>query len=143
MDRRTSQTARASVLVLEDDLEFGGFLAAVCRERGFTATNVASPDEACLRMEKNPCDVLVADLNLRGLDCIDVVRRIKAAWPDVTVVAMTALGSGEEAARARDAGASEYLVKPFDWEELVLRIERALDRRDTSLEYARARRAVH
>ena len=101
----SSVIAAISVLILEDDFEFGTFLAGVCRLHGYSAANVVSPAEAEWQLGQKVYDVLVADLNLRDVDCIDVIATLKAAWPDMVIIAMTIPSNGEQP-RARRAGST-------------------------------------
>jgi DNA-binding response OmpR family regulator len=115
--------ARASVLIVEDDRVYVEFLATVCNDHGLLATPATSFADAARQLRLRPYDVLVVDLDARDHDGMDLIRRVRNEWPTIPVVGMTTGG------RTHSAGAWDYLLKPFHWEELILRIDRAASRR--------------
>jgi DNA-binding NtrC family response regulator len=138
----TSVAGKASILIVDDDVELGRYTADVCRDAGHSATSVTAGSEALSVLRQRRYDLLISDVRMPQLDGIELMTRVKQAWPEVAMIAVTAYGSLPTAERALRAGAYEYLQKPFQPEELLTRIGRALERRDNMLELARLRSEV-
>ena len=115
---------RFHVMVVDDErtqLEFvGGFL----RKAGFDVVLMESAAQAAERFRKEPFDLVLTDQRMPEMSGIDLLKQCRAADPEVAVVIMTAYGSIETAVSAMKEGATDYLTKPLNLEELLLRIER-------------------
>ena len=109
---------------------------------GFNATARTSADAALLDLSQREFDAVVTDLNMRGINGIELCSRITGGWPDMPVIVMTAFGSLETAVAAIRAGAYDFLTKPFEVDELVLVLKRAIQHRDLREEVKRLRREV-
>ncbi|WP_437597865.1 sigma-54 dependent transcriptional regulator [Sorangium sp. So ce590] len=130
-------------LIIDDDEAMCAWLAADLRSRGVEATTQTSPAEALSLLEEDErFDVLLTDLNMRGMDGIAVCRRAAEIRPDLPVVVITAFGSIETAVEAIRAGAYDYVTKPVDIEALALALERAIAHHALKAEVRRLRRAV-
>ncbi|WP_437575470.1 sigma-54-dependent transcriptional regulator [Sorangium sp. So ce887] len=130
-------------LIIDDDEAMCAWLAADLRSRGVEATTRTSPAEALSLIEEDErFDVLLTDLNMRGMDGIAVCRRAAEIRPDLPVVVITAFGSIETAVEAIRAGAYDYVTKPVDIEALALALERAIAHHALKAEVRRLRRAV-
>jgi DNA-binding NtrC family response regulator len=138
----TNPDPRGSVLVVDDDIELGHLVADIARDNGFEAHTTANPAEALRRLEEHPVDLVITDVRMPGMDGVELIGRIKAFDPRIAVIAVAAFGSLDTAVRAVRAGAYDYLPKPFQSTDLVLRMERALERRVMSLELSRLRSEV-
>ena len=116
------------VLVVDDDAPIRRMLVRTLTAEGFEAT--ASPDggAALAAIEGSAPDVLVLDVSMPGLDGLEVCRRVRAKGLGFPVLLLTARDAVAERVAGLEAGADDYLVKPFAPEELVARI-RALLRR--------------
>ncbi len=130
-------------LIIDDDEAMCAWLAEDLRSRGVEATTRTSPAEALSLIEEDErFDVLLTDLNMRGMDGIAVCRRAAEIRPDLPVVVITAFGSIETAVEAIRAGAYDYVTKPVDIEALALALERAIAHHALKAEVRRLRRAV-
>jgi two-component system response regulator MprA len=121
------------VLVVEDEPSISGFVRRGLIFEGFEVDVVADGHEALASLRKEQPDVLVLDLMLPGVDGIDITRRIRSAETAdnaarLPILMLTARDSVADRVAGLDAGADDYLVKPFDFDELVARV-RALLRR--------------
>lgn len=117
------------LLIVDDEDDFTVSLARGLREQGY-ATDVAADGEVALELDEvNDYDLVILDLNLPGLDGIEVCRRMRAARPALLILMLTARERLTDRILGLDAGADEYLVKPFHLAELTARL-RALLRRD-------------
>ena len=115
---------RFHVMVVDDEptqLEFvGGFL----RKAGFEVVLMDSAAQALERFRKEPFDLVLTDQRMPEMSGLELLKQCRAAAPEVNVIIMTAYGSIETAVSAMKEGATDYLTKPLNLEELLLRIER-------------------
>ncbi|HRG95692.1 MAG TPA: sigma-54 dependent transcriptional regulator [Polyangiaceae bacterium] len=115
------------------------YLEAELVSRGFAVTTRTSARAALALLETEELDVVVTDLNLGGLDGLGLCAQVVEARPDLAVIIITAFGSLETAVATIRAGAFDFVAKPFDIEELILAVERALRQRELELEVRRLR----
>jgi DNA-binding response OmpR family regulator len=116
------------ILVVEDEPLIARFLARGLRSEGYTIAVAADGERALSRLEDGGWDMVVLDLLLPGVDGMEVLREISGRRLDVPVLVLSARRSVEVKVAALDAGASDYLAKPFAFDELLARV-RALLRR--------------
>ena len=116
------------VLVVEDDPRISRRLAAVLEEAGYAVDAVDNGEEAWFRGDTEDYDAVVLDLGLPRMDGLTVLRQWREGGRNVPVLILTARGAWAERVAGIDAGADDYLVKPFVMEELLARL-RALLRR--------------
>ncbi len=116
------------VLVVEDDPRIARRLISVLREAGYAVDGVDNGEEAWFRGDTEDYDAVILDLGLPRMDGLTVLRKWREAGRDVPVLILTARGAWAERVAGIDAGADDYLAKPFVMEELLARL-RALLRR--------------
>jgi two-component system response regulator MprA len=116
------------ILVVEDDTRLAATLERVLVAEGHGVEVVGDGLQALRRAREQPFDVVVLDIMLPSLDGVGVCRRLRAASATLPILLLTALGGTDERVKGLDAGADDYLVKPFAYEELLARV-RALLRR--------------
>jgi two-component system copper resistance phosphate regulon response regulator CusR len=116
------------VLLAEDDDHLREVLERGLRENGYVVDSVATGDDALHMLEVNEYALAVLDWRMPGLPGIDVVIGLRRKAIPVGVLMLTARDSRSDRVQGLDAGADDYLVKPFDFEELLARL-RALQRR--------------
>jgi two-component system KDP operon response regulator KdpE len=119
--------AARRVLVCDDEPQILRALRVVLREAGFEAVPVATGEEALDRAAVRPPDAAIVDLVLPDLDGIDVCRRLRE-WSQMPIIVLSAVGDEDEKVRALEAGADDYVTKPFGPRELVARLQAALRR---------------
>ncbi|QQQ80682.1 response regulator transcription factor [Saccharothrix sp. 6-C] len=120
------------MLLVEDDRELVELLAAALRDEGY-AVDVALDGQRGLHLAlTRPYDVVVIDRGLPGLDGLDLLVRLRSRSVRARALILTALGTVHDRIDGLDAGADDYLVKPFDLDELSARL-RALCRRALEL----------
>ncbi|HTJ46177.1 MAG TPA: sigma-54 dependent transcriptional regulator, partial [Kofleriaceae bacterium] len=132
----------ARVLVVDDDPVMCNMVVTGLAKRGFQAEAVTAGAEAFERLRAEDYDVVVTDLNMRGMNGNELCARIVADRPDVPVIVITAFGRMESAIDALRAGAHDFLPKPFAIDHLVMSIERAVKHRRLREEVVRLRRAA-
>lgn len=116
------------ILLIEDSAKLVDSLRLGLTKSGYEVAS-ASNGELGLRMAlSGPWDVVVLDLMLPGLDGLEVLKRLREAGSDTHVLILTALGAVEDRIRGLQAGADDYLGKPFSFDELLARVQ-ALTRR--------------
>ena len=116
------------VLLVEDEPALATALADVLGAAGFLVERAADGESALSLGQIDPFDAVVLDLGLPKLDGVTVLQRWRAAGVDVPVLVLTARGRWPEKLAAFSAGADDYVTKPFEMEEVVVRL-RALMRR--------------
>lgn len=117
------------VLVVEDEDKIAQFLKKGLAEKGYSVEAVGDADAALLRLEGTPYDLVILDLLLPGSrDGLELCREIRARGTPSKILMLTARDTVENKIEGLDAGADDYLVKPFSFRELLARL-RALSRR--------------
>ena len=138
------------ILVVEDNQATSDLVFEVLSQEGYVVARATSGEDGIALMEQQQADLVLLDLMLPGIDGFEVCRRLKARWSDgdgqfLPIVMLTARGSNQDVVAGLEAGADEYLRKPFEIDELLLRVramlrivdnERALARRNRELEAA-------
>jgi len=118
------------VLIAEDDRQLRTAIVRGLREASYDVDQASTGPQAESMAESNSYDVIILDLLLPGGDGRDVCRAIRARGDQVPILMLTALDGVEQRIEGLDAGADDYLTKPFDFGELLARL-RALTRRRT------------
>ena len=121
--------AQTRILVVDDELVIRESLAEWLRRDGYEVSSVESGEEAFKLMKHKGFDILLLDLQLDGMSGMDVLSRVKDEYPDIDVIMITAFGSVPSAVQAMKFHAFDYLLKPFDPDELVVIIKRLVDHR--------------
>jgi len=112
------------VLVVEDDGELQEALCDTLRMSGFKVVCAGDGEEALRCMEMHDIALVVSDVQMRPMDGVTLLRRVKARLPELPVVLMTAYGTIQRAVSAMREGAADYLVKPFEASVLVEMVTR-------------------
>ena len=120
-------SAVSAILLIEDDPALRRALRTTLRSREFEVLEAATGETALVVAADGRPDVVILDLGLPDLDGLDVLRRLRV-FSDVPVIVLTARDEQSEKVRSLDAGADDYVTKPFDTEELLARIRAALRR---------------
>ena len=118
------------ILIVEDDAETAAFIERGLGDLGNHVTSIGDGDEALNLALSQDFELLILDRMLPGIDGLSVLRRLRAAGLAAPVLLLTALGSIEDRVEGLDAGADDYLQKPFAFSELAARVN-ALGRRST------------
>lgn len=116
----------ARILVVDDDESLRRVTQVQLEQSGFETKTAADGKEALAELQKAPFQLVVTDLKMPGMSGLELLRRIRADYPEVIVVVITAYGTVESAVEAMRAGAYDYITKPVHPEELELVARRAL-----------------
>jgi two-component system, NtrC family, response regulator PilR len=134
------------IVVVDDELSMREFLAILLRQEGYQVRAVPSAEEAMSAVEVEWPRLVLTDLNLPGDDGIDLLKTLKARaatlQKDVSVVVVTAYGTTESAIEAMRMGASDYVLKPFNNDELRLVVRKALGLQELEAENLRLKLAL-
>ena len=120
------------ILLVEDDRKISRDVSEALQAAGYAVDSVANGEDAWFQGDTEEYDAVVLDLGLPGLDGLSVLKRWRAGGQQRPVLVLTARGSWTERVEGIDAGADDYLVKPFQMDELLARV-RALIRRSVGL----------
>jgi two-component system response regulator AtoC len=122
------------VMVIDDDPGVREYLEALVSRQGHEATAVSSGEEALRALERIRPDLITLDVVLEGMDGLETLRQLKKRVPDVPVVMLSGHGQARTIVEAMRLGASDFLRKPFEVEELELAFQKALENRALRLE---------
>jgi two-component system response regulator AtoC len=118
--------ANASVLVVDDDPAVGKVLAALLGQAGIACRTVGDAPAALLVLGAHPIDVVVTDLRMPGPSGVDLLQDVTAKWPEIPVIMLTAHGNVGVAVEAMKKGAADFLLKPFDREEILFAVRKQI-----------------
>ncbi len=126
-----------SVLVVDDEAFLRKTLRSSLTASGFMVEEACSGEEALSVVQQRPFDVALLDVNMPGMGGLEACRRIRAAKPNAGIVMVTVRDAEDDKVNALEAGADDYVTKPFQLRELIARL-RAVLRRTRSLGVAEA-----
>jgi DNA-binding NtrC family response regulator len=121
--------AAAQLLLVEDDNAMREMLESLFRQEGYLVSEASSASAALDLVRQTDFDVVLSDIKMPGKSGLELVGELRELRPDTPVVLMTAFGSIDTAVDAMRAGAFGYTTKPFQPEEVLRTVKRALDRR--------------
>src|SRR5579872_6497544 len=122
------KTKPIRVLVADDEPAMRRGICASLSARGYTLGEARTGEEAVGAIREQPADVVLLDINMPGIGGIEACRRIRSSWPGIGIVMITVRDSEEDTVAALEAGADDYVTKPFRVRELLARVS-ALVRR--------------
>ncbi|MEV8390549.1 MULTISPECIES: response regulator transcription factor [unclassified Streptomyces] len=128
------ESGRIHVLVVEDDDTIGRHLETGLRGNGYAPAWSRTGAGALAEAARTPYDVLLLDLGLPDMDGLDVARALRARFPELLIVILTARTDDIDVIAGLDAGADDYLVKPFSLTVLLARLRAHLRRRSLGAE---------
>ena len=131
-----------SILVVDDERAIQDSIAWCLRADGHDVRTASDGEEAMAIMADQSFDLIISDIIMPGLSGVDLLRKAHVLQPQTLFVLITAFATVETAVEALRDGASDYIVKPFKFDDLRLRVRRLLEHQAASQESARFRRAV-
>jgi len=117
----------ASILIVDDEPQIRRVLRATLSSQGYTVAEARTGDDALEQIRGQRPDLILLDVNMTGRSGLEVCREIRAS-SDIPIIMLTVRNSEHAKVQALDAGADDYVVKPFGSEELMARIRAALRR---------------
>jgi two-component system KDP operon response regulator KdpE len=127
---------RSSVLLVDDESALRTVLKHSLSASGFTVEEASSGQAALESLQRNPSDLVLLDLNMPGINGIDACRRIRGISPRAGIVVVTVRDWEEDKVRALEAGADDYVTKPFKLRELIARLQALLRRTQAQAQQA-------
>ena len=122
--------ALAPILVVDDESEMRSALSHALTRNGFSVESAASGTEALVKIKKDPISLVITDLKMPEMSGMEVLGAVKKATPGIPVIVITAYGSIHNAVEAMQAGAADYLLKPFSFETLATTVKKVLGSAD-------------
>lgn len=118
-----------NILIIDDEKSLLDLLSVVLKKEGYRVKTCLSPSRGFDLLEKESFDLLVCDIKLPEISGMEVLKYVRENKPDLPVIMITAYGSLKQAVEALKAGAIDYILKPFDVEELKIIIAHELEKR--------------
>lgn len=115
--------AYMNVLIIEDEAKVANNLKLSLEEYGYSASVAFDSTMGIKLLNQKHFDILVSDVILPGKNGFDLCKEVRNSHPNIKIIMLTALGSIEDKVEGLEAGADDYLVKPFDLRELIARIK--------------------
>jgi len=115
------------IMVVDDELAMRESLAAWLVKDGFEVATADGAEQALALMKETTFDLVFVDIKMPGMDGLELLRRLRSGYPQTYVIIITAYGSIDTAVEAMKLGATDYLVKPFDPEQLMVLIDKTLE----------------
>ncbi len=135
--------AAMRILVVDDERSLRELLAIVLRREGHDVLLAENGKMALAALARGPVDLLISDIKMPDMSGVDVLRAAKEADPGLPAIMMTAFASTETAVEAMRLGACDYLIKPFDVDELKLKVREKLESRQLREENVLLKRALN
>ncbi|SKA00461.1 response regulator [Anaerorhabdus furcosa] len=118
-------TVKTRILIVEDDNKISNFISFALQQEGFITLAAKNGQTALSLLVSEQIDIMLLDLGLPDFDGMEVLRKIRE-WSEIPVIIVSARDQDKEKAMALDAGADDYLTKPFSVTELLARVRVAL-----------------
>ena len=122
---------QGTILLVEDDRSIRRSLYATLSALGFDAGEASSGEEALTRLRMVAYDAVLMDLNMPGMGGVEACRRVRREFPHISILVVTVRDAEEDKIEALDAGADDFITKPFQIGELTARIRAAIRRQRT------------
>ena len=130
---------KVSILIVDDENVVRDSLGKWFEEEGYSVATAASSHEALLKLPSERWDLALVDIKMPGMDGLELHRKIREVDPEIIVIIMTGFASVETAVQALKDGAYDYIMKPFDPDDLAHVVRKALDHRRVKAENVRLR----
>ena len=138
----TAMPAQGSVLIIDDEAEIRESLQTLLEIEGYEVETAINGEDGLSRLGERPFDLVLLDLALPGRSGLDILPEIRAVDPQISVIMITAYGTVEDAVRAMQSGATNFLQKPWDNEKLLADVRAAVGRRRAEEENIQLKRAL-
>jgi len=119
---------KETILIVDDELSMREFLTILLEREGYQTVSAANAAEAVKLMEQGGIDLVISDVQMPGLNGIELLAQIKDKSPETAVLMMTAFSAAEQAVEAMKLGAYDYIAKPFKNDEIKLLVRNALEK---------------
>ena len=130
------------ILIVDDEIALRQSLNILLARHGYSVETADSANQALSILENEHFDMVISDLRMKEMNGLELLRRIKTSYPDIEVIILTAFGSIGGAVEAMKSGAFDYVTKPFKNEQLLVVVEKALERKKLISEVKYLREAL-
>lgn len=130
---------KRNILIAEDEAITLKHITYALEKEGFTVTGVSNGLDASERLRQEEYDIVIADIKMPGKDGLTLLAEIKESHPETDVLIITGFGSIESAVDAMKRGATDYITKPFNLDELILKVKKVEEKKRLELENAALR----
>ncbi|TKD06492.1 sigma-54-dependent transcriptional regulator [Polyangium fumosum] len=141
-DTKIAGKPRARVLVVDDEASARSGLEKLLRQEGYAVDAAADGPSALQIAADRPPDVVVTDLKMPRMDGLELLQKLRATYPGVPVIMVTAFGEVSTAVQAMRSGADDFITKPVDFDALAFSIERVIERTNLKAEAEELRRQL-
>src|SRR5512143_1914616 len=124
----------SSILIVDDEEGMRKSLSMLFQKEGYQVCQAGSGEDAIRSLDRDKFDLIITDLRMDGISGTYLLEYIKDKRLQVPVVIMTAYGTIDSAVDAMRMGASDYIAKPFEYDEILHRAKRAMERAETARE---------
>jgi len=125
---------KTRILVVDDELSMREFISILLEREGYEVLSAADATTALERLAASTIDLVISDVQMPGLNGLELLARIRETSPETAVLLITAYSTAEQAVEAMKLGAYDYLAKPFKVEEIKVLVHNALEKRDLKRE---------
>jgi len=122
---------QVKVLVVDDEETVRNLLQRTLKEAGYTVATAANGEEALHEVSQQEPEAVLLDIKMPGLSGIDVLAKLTDDWPDICAIMVTAVGDTQTAIEAMKLGAYDYITKPFKPNDVVQKVQDALNKRES------------
>lgn len=134
--------AKSKILIVDDEVSMREFLEIMLSKEGYKVSSAGSGQGALKMLNDTIYDLIVSDVQMPGMNGIELLRNVKVVCPDTTVIMITAHASTESGVEAMKAGAYDYITKPFKVDEIKLIIRNALEKKRLEVENLLLKREI-
>jgi two-component system response regulator PilR (NtrC family) len=134
---------KTRILVVDDERSIRDSLKMVLQEEGYQAQSACDGKEALHLLHQENFDILITDLKMPEMDGLELTKQCLQAYPKIAVIIITAYGSLDSAIKALRLGAHDYILKPFDFDDVLLKVQRIIQQKELILENKVLRREIH
>jgi len=124
----------ANILIVDDEDAIRYAINIRLSREGYRCSEASNSDNALARLKVEPAELVILDIKMPGKSGADLLPELKALYPEIAVIMATALTDSRIAIHCMKQGAYDYVTKPFDLDEIVIVVERALDKRRLEIE---------
>jgi two-component system NtrC family response regulator len=142
-EKRKHPMSEPAILVIDDEERMCKILQVALQSEGFRVATAPNAEVGLAAFEQEPFDVVITDLKMPGADGLQVLERVKKRCPQTEVVLMTAYATAQTAVEAMKKGAYDYVIKPFEMDELRLKIRHILEKKQLARENVALKAELH
>ena len=124
---------RIRILVVDDEETVRDLLQRSLEEAGYDVVAAANGEEALYEMSQREVEVVLLDVKMPGMSGLEVLGKLTTDWPDICVIMATAVADVQTAVETMKLGADDYITKPFNLDDLVLKVQKAIEKRNLQL----------